>query len=1445
MNIASGASSLWKCLAIGLSLLIGAGPAIAQEAPVSGIDCECSETGAYKRPDRGKAPALVEDPQYENRATSPNGIYELSVRWVGGSTVTLTITKAATNTEVLRASFSNAQLQWGFSPDDHRFVVWGVDSEGQHVVLLYDLESGSGAPVRQYVQTQAGESAVRFSDRGHYLLYAVVTGTGQAFLSITHRSGRVAYQANLTFETFGDASDKVGGVGWGFSPDDQDRTLIYTVDTGPTSISWHLINLSTGREVRRETISDVTGASWRFSPCGDVVGLVIQSSASQMLVNLFQTLNGKELYSATTALVPYELRSTDTHHVLRSGGSDTELVPNQAVQECPAVSLTLTPSEVVGGETAIGTLVLGTPAPSGGRTFTLNSSSSAAQVPGSITITSGNTSKAFSVTTSPVAADETVTITATEGSLTVSAELLVRVGTANVQVVSLTLEVNAVTGGTGVTGTVRLNQAAPTGGVFVSLSSDRKAAEVNETVEIEEGEVQESFAISTNPVRTTTQVTITAAYGGSSRQASLTIYPPVITKLELDTDSLVGGATGYGTVTLSGPAPAGNWGVRLATADTQIVQIDRDSLFFWEGTTEGFFSFATRGVARDTTVEIVVTQFNLLGLFASVVVRPAELQAVFLNTFDSRCVVKPEKQDENWRAIGGFPVFFWLVFNGEVPSEGATVQLQSSDPSHVIPDAMVSLPGRVREAIVAVQTKAVAETTRVSIEGSYRGRAVTQAFVLIPPPRQYAVTEIGLLPGIAHNWPAALNNYGQVVGRLSGTGGGPYRWSVQEGLVLLPIPPAATTVFPYDLNDQGWIVGYANLGGERRPVRWKEGVVETGRRPGAWLAINNRGQMAGELDGEEGGLFRWTGEAPEQLTLVLGGTKITPIARGLNERGEVLGSFLDFSDFGGELVPHGGVWRERNRPLVKFRLYSGETLRFNFNNVGTVAVATRGFRYDQTGITAQFYYPELPVDYPSGYIAQNNIAAINDRDELVGAVRLESEDPLRFDWRAFWATPEAVYALECLVDPAAGLHFTEAVDINELGQVLAYRHSNPDLILGKTAAQEDSVVAYLLTPNTVAPIDLEVTGMAGASSVVLGDSIVYQFQVTNRGTGSVSGVRLMPGLAPGLQPVSATPTQGVCTLEAGQLADCELGALPPGATATVAVEVEPTAPGQFLSRAMVMGLGLDTTQANNSVSIALDVQPPDNPRAATASVAADKTGTLDLSAAGLLVTFTRGSSTAGTLSVTQHFEPPADPQNLSVLTVRAPAGTITADTMLTELFWTVEATGLTDMEYTLCLNISHLGNEIDPGALVITRRAGSEAWTPYDTYVQLAGNVPYLCTEGLTAFSAFALASSRAAFAVPVAEIASSLEAPYQLDPVYPNPTARWVHLSLRVRETQPVQIELFDVLGRRVTVLYRGELRAARPYYFRFDGRRWARGLYMLRVTGKHFQAVRRVIRL
>ena len=1428
-----GMLRFWQGGGVLLIGLVTVSIATAQTVPVEGIDCACEKTGAYKRPDKGKAPALVEDPQYENRATSPNGLYALSVKGGGGSSVTLTIVRVSGGEEVLRVSFHGADLRWGFSPDDHRFVVWGVDGTGQQRVLLYDLERGSSNLVQRYELTQAGPSVVRFSDRGHYLLYVVVTGPGQAFMSVSARDGRIAYQANHVFHQAGQAGDKVGGISWGFSPDAQDRALAYAVDTGPNSVSWYLVNLAAGQVMQTQSISNVSGAAWRFAPCGDVIGLVVQSGATQMQVTLYRTRNGEVLTSQTTTLVPYELRSTDTHHVLRSGGNDTELAVNAAPQVCSTVSLSLVPSEVVGGEAVTGTLSLAAPAPAGGQTFTLSSNSAAVQLPGSVTVAAGNTSESFTIITQSVAADETVTITAADGNIQVSAGLVVRAGTSGVQLVSLMLETTSVTGGTRFSGTVAVNQVVPAGSVLIALSVDHESATVNQTVEIEEGELQETFSVRTEPVRTTTSVTLTATYGGSSQTASFLIYPPVIADVQLDPDSVVGGTSVSGTVTLSGPAPSGNWTARLASDNPQIVELEADSLIFWEGTTQGFFSLQTRGVSQDTTVRVVVSQF-IYGLEAAVVVRPADLERLTYDPLASPCLLELNG-GQGWGAIGGFPVVLALVLNGEAPPEGAVIQLQSTDPARVMLNPTVSFPGRARRVSITGQTVPVGEPLQAVLTASYRDRTRSETLDLMPAPRQYRVTDIGFAPGTSRNRPEALNNYGQVVGMSDRV---PYIWSPQEGLQPLPLPAASASVRPIDLNDHGWIVGFATSGlTQTQPVLWRNETLKIWDQSGSFVAVNNQGQFAG---GGADGIYRWSGGAPERLRLPEGwdGATLSVPYRGLNERGEVLGIIQRVTPWARET--HGIVWREGERPLFTFRFWSAGATGFpRFNSTGTiVAPLMEAYQY-QDQIDARFSYPALP-----GYVFMYP-AAVTSRGEAVGDARFEDEENGVVFWRAFWASSERAYALECLVVPEERRRLDGAVDINEAGQILAYTRNDWFTTYGKTVATEDSTYAYLLTPATLRQTDLGVTVSAEQSTVVLGDSVVYRFQVTNQGRRDASDARLLPALAVGLEPLSIATTQGSCVMEQGQHLRCALGTINSGASVTVTVGAQPTVPGRYLSYALVTGAGLDTVLANNKAAIELIVQPSES-RTVTVEVAADETGTFDLSEAGLLITFTEGSTTNGSLTAQQRFEAPENAQRMIGITVQAPSGSIVADTVLTEWFWTVEAPMLSGMTYTVCLNISSLSQMVDPGALVITRRAtDTEAWRPHDSYARLVGNVLYLCTEGLTAFSEFALATSRAVFSVAVTPGSDFGSAPYQISQIYPNPTRRWIHFTLHVREEQPVRIELFDILGRRVAVLYQGKLGAARPYYFRFDGGQWASGLYVLRVVGERFQTVQRVLRL
>ena len=91
---------------------------------------------------------------------------------------------------------------------------------------------------------------------------------------------------------------------------------------------------------------------------------------------------------------------------------------------------------------------------------------------------------------------------------------------------SLTLNPTSVTGGTSTQGTVTLSSAAPTGGAIVTLSSSNAAvASVAPSVIVAAGVTSANFTIITSPVTKTKSVTISAAFGGLTRTALLTVRP--------------------------------------------------------------------------------------------------------------------------------------------------------------------------------------------------------------------------------------------------------------------------------------------------------------------------------------------------------------------------------------------------------------------------------------------------------------------------------------------------------------------------------------------------------------------------------------------------------------------------------------------------------------------------------------------------------------------------------------------------------------------------------------------------------------------------------------------------------------------------------------------------------------------------------------------------------
>jgi hypothetical protein len=187
-------------------------------------------------------------------------------------------------------------------------------------------------------------------------------------------------------------------------------------------------------------------------------------------------------------------------------------------------TVSASPNPVVGGNPSTGTVTLTAVAPAGGALVALGSASGVVQVPGSATVSAGSNSATFAITTTPVAAQTLVTLSATYQAVTKTTTFTVSPAPSPVPA-TLTLKPTPVRGGTSATGTVTLTAAAPGSGVVVALTSSNPAlASVPATVQVAAGQTSASFTVTTVPTQKGVSVTtISASDGGVTKTATLTV----------------------------------------------------------------------------------------------------------------------------------------------------------------------------------------------------------------------------------------------------------------------------------------------------------------------------------------------------------------------------------------------------------------------------------------------------------------------------------------------------------------------------------------------------------------------------------------------------------------------------------------------------------------------------------------------------------------------------------------------------------------------------------------------------------------------------------------------------------------------------------------------------------------------------------------------------------
>jgi hypothetical protein len=370
---------------------------------------------------------------------------------------------------------------------------------------------------------------------------------------------------------------------------------------------------------------------------------------------------------------------------------------------------------VTGGLSTYGSIALTGDAPrEGGPTIQLSSSNPAvATVPASVTVGARNDEVGFPIATTPVVQTTVVTITATSGGVSKTAQLAVLVSAVS----SLTFAPAPVTGGQSSTGHLTLTGPAPAGGLVASLSSSNSSAiTLPETVPFAAGTTTASFLVPTSWVGQSIAHNISATLNGVTKSAQLTVLPLVPSSLTLASPT-TGGQASTGQLTLSGAAPKGGVVVTLSSSAPAAVAVVPASVTVPGGMNTKSFPIPTGPVPNPVILTVTATAGGT-SRTAQLMVVPPVPSAVSLSPGTIRGL--------------GASSTGQVTINAPAPAGGLGIQLSSSKPGSVTVPASVMVPAGQSTASFPVNALPVGTSTTATITASRGGVSATALLTVTP-----------------------------------------------------------------------------------------------------------------------------------------------------------------------------------------------------------------------------------------------------------------------------------------------------------------------------------------------------------------------------------------------------------------------------------------------------------------------------------------------------------------------------------------------------------------------------------------------------------------------------------------------------------------------------------------------------------------------------------------
>src|SRR4051794_25005404 len=404
-------------------------------------------------------------------------------------------------------------------------------------------------------------------------------------------------------------------------------------------------------------------------------------------------------------------------------GTFTVVAGPAVPQGLGVLSFNATPSSVSGGNSTQARVTLTQPAPAGGITGKVASDTAGVETPASVFIPAGATDAMVTpITTSPVGDAAVGTLRAAYGATWQQSSLGL-----SPLLWGHSLGAETVVGGNATTGTVTLLNPAPPGGAAVSLvSADPAVVGLPPSVFIPAGGTGASFNITTSAVSAATRVRIDSGYGAESFHAPSswitvvpagTATPAALASLALTSASIAGGATTTGTVTLTGPAPAGGATIRLSgSMEGQVVT--PPNVTVPAGSTSATFTITAPPVPATYYVLIQAS----LGFNATAQAKLLEIRPGSGTPTLSGFSVSPTD------IVSGTSTQGTVQLVTSAPAGGGVVTLTSSNAAVLQVPPTVSVPAGNNSTSFPITTSATSVFTTVEVDAT-AGGVTRSAFV--------------------------------------------------------------------------------------------------------------------------------------------------------------------------------------------------------------------------------------------------------------------------------------------------------------------------------------------------------------------------------------------------------------------------------------------------------------------------------------------------------------------------------------------------------------------------------------------------------------------------------------------------------------------------------------------------------------------------------------------